>query len=129
VLVACLAKGLVKVTRRVDLVVAEKEAVTQPILTRETLVGLADAVAGTVAAHPDRIDEIVSHDWLAALIHSVAGTMSHEGVLETFTRGGLETMAVSVLHTFGKQPELIVRDPGLARHLLGGGPPVDRRGG
>ena len=89
-------------------------------LTRETLVGVVDAVVGTAAANPDRIDEILSEDWLAALVRSVAGTMSHEGILGTFTRQGLETMAVNVLHTFGEQPELIVRDPGLARSLLGG---------
>jgi uncharacterized membrane protein YeaQ/YmgE (transglycosylase-associated protein family) len=89
-------------------------------LTRETLVGLVDAVVGTVAAHPDRIDEILSDDWLATLIHSVAGTMSHEGILKAFTREGLEILARDVLHTFGEQPELIVQDPGLARHVLGG---------
>ena len=90
------------------------------LLTRETLVGIVETVAGTVAAHPDRIEVILGEDWLGALIHSVAGPMSDEGALGTFTRKGLETMAVNVLHTFGEQPELIVRDPGLARHLLGG---------
>jgi uncharacterized membrane protein YeaQ/YmgE (transglycosylase-associated protein family) len=89
-------------------------------LTRETLVGLVDAVVGTVAAHPDRIDELLSDDWLATLIHSVAGTMSHEGILKAFTREGLEILARDVLHTFGEQPELIVQDPGLAQHVLGG---------
>lgn len=89
-------------------------------LTRETLVGIVDIVVGTVAANPDRIDDILSDDWLAALVNSIAGTMSNEGILKVFTREGLETMTNNVLHTFGEHPDLIIRDPGLAQHLLGG---------
>ena len=50
-------------------------------LTRETLVGIVDTVVGTVAANPDRINDILSDDWLAALVNSVAGTMSNEEIL------------------------------------------------
>lgn len=89
-------------------------------LTRETLVGVVDAVAGTVAAHPERIEEILSDEWLATLIRSVAGTLSHEGIRRAFTREGLEILARDVLYRFGEQPELIVQDPGLAREVLGG---------
>lgn len=89
-------------------------------LTREMLVGIVDTVVGTVAANPDHINDILSDDWLAALVNSIAGTMSNEGILKAFTREGLETMAKNVLHTFSEQPDLIIRDPGLARQLLGG---------
>jgi hypothetical protein len=89
-------------------------------LTREALFGIVETVMGTVAAHPDRIDNILSDGWLSALIHSVAGIMSDEGVLKAFTREGLEAMAKKVLHTFGAQPDLIIQDPGLAGRLLGG---------
>jgi len=89
-------------------------------LTRETLVGIVDTVVGTVAANPDRIDDILSDDWLAALVNSIAGTMSNKGILKAFTREGLETMVKNVLQTFGEQPGLIIHDPGLARQLLTG---------
>jgi hypothetical protein len=46
--------------------------------------------------------------------------MSNEGILKTFTQEGLETMAKNVLHTFSEQPDLIIRDPGLAQQLFGG---------
>jgi hypothetical protein len=89
------------------------------LLTREALVGVIDAVVGTVASNPDRIEHILSDDWLSTLVKSVADTMADAGIRKSITREGLEQMLKGVLQTFGEQPQLIIDDPGLARDLLG----------
>jgi len=85
----------------------------------ETAYRLADAALGTIAAHPDLLRPAVRKPWLAALVASVAGTLSDRTLRETFSREGLETFVRDALVTFAEHPELLLpQDKSVAFDLV-----------
>lgn len=87
-------------------------------LTTGTLSSVVQAAATAVAANPSDTKTLLGEEWLNTLVTSVAGTLSGvDGSI--FTKGTAETLLQNALTTFGENPSLIVKNPGLAQSLVG----------
>lgn len=87
--------------------------------SRDTAYRLAEAALGTIAAQPDLMRPAVRKPWLAALVASVAGTLSDRTLRETFSREGLETIVRDALGAFAEHPELLLpQDKAVAFDLV-----------
>lgn len=90
------------------------------LLSKETLTAIVNATIGVVAANPGKVKQILGDQWLGALVASVASTISSQGVASSFTKAGLDKILSGALTTFGENPHLIVKNPGLVQDLVGG---------
>jgi hypothetical protein len=89
-------------------------------LTSDMLVGIVETAIATVAANPDKVNDLVKQEWLGALVSSISTTVAIEGFRNSFTKRGLEALVKDTLGTFAEHPELIASSPGLPRDLLRG---------
>jgi hypothetical protein len=88
--------------------------------TSETLFGVADAAIGVVAANPALITNGLDEPWLKELIDTSVGVLSKKGLRDAYSKDGLQSLVQGALARFAAHPELIVRQPGLARTLVEG---------
>ena len=90
------------------------------LLSTDLLIAIVDTTVSVAAANPDQIDRIINSDWLNTLVRSISATVAGQGIRETLTESGVETLLKNTLRTFADHPELIVDEPGLAQELLEG---------
>jgi len=107
-----------------DAVVAVAETLAKTpdkeFLSSDMIVSIVDATISAAAANSDQIDSIINDEWLSTLINSVVSTISETGIKSTLSKEGLEKLTLDALAVFAKNPELIIKNPGLTQELVKG---------
>jgi hypothetical protein len=90
------------------------------VLSSDTVMRMAEGALAAVASNPDLLKASIREPWLAALVGSVAGTLSNRTIRETFSPHGLESIVQEALRTFAAHPELILpQDEAVAFDIVG----------
>lgn len=85
------------------------------LFSGDTVFRMAEGALAAVASNPDILKPSIREPWLAALVTSIAGTLSNSTIRQTFSPHGLESIVQDALRTFAAHPELILpNDNGLA---------------
>ena len=116
-----LVEGAHPILREVLLASVQVLAETQgtKLLPRETLFHLGDAILGAVVTHEELIQNGIDQEWLRAVLGSVMGVVRNQGIQRTFTRDGLHTILREAAGVLSAHPELLVKDTGIFRTLVG----------
>jgi hypothetical protein len=96
------------------------QASNKEFVSHETLFHLTDAALSAVASDPSLITADIGKPWLKELITSVTLTVGDQGIRRTFSKEGLEAIINGSLQAFADHPELIIKQSGLLRELVGG---------
>jgi hypothetical protein len=89
------------------------------VLSSDTVLRMAEGALAAVASNPDLLKASIREPWLAALVGSVAGTLSNRTIRETFSPHGLESIVQDALRAFAAHPELILpRDEGVGFDIV-----------
>lgn len=88
--------------------------------TSETVFEVADAAIAVVAADPSLINRGVDEPWLKELIDTSVGVLANAGLRKAYSKESLQSLVNGALATFANHPEILVKNPGLARTLVQG---------
>lgn len=87
-------------------------------LSSELVFKLAESALGAVASKPELLKGNLKKEWFRDLVGSLAKTLSAQGIRETFTREGLESVVKAALGVFADHPELLGDEPGIHLELV-----------
>jgi len=87
-------------------------------LSGELVFKLAESAIGAVAGKPELLKGNLKKEWFRDLVGSLAKTLSAQGIRETFTREGLESVVKVALGVLADHPELLGDKPGVHLELV-----------
>jgi hypothetical protein len=87
-------------------------------LSSDVVFKLAETAIGAVAGKPELLKGNLKKEWFRDLVVSLAKTLSTQGIRETFTREGLESVVKTALGVLADHPELLGAKPGIQLDLV-----------
>jgi hypothetical protein len=108
---------------RDSLIAITKQLAATPnstFLNRDLLIDLANTAITAVASRTGELTVDVDPPWLKELITSVTGVVSDQGIRNTFSQDGVESLVKRTLTALADHPEVVVKKPGLVKDVVGG---------
>lgn len=95
------------------------ETADRDLLSSETLTATIEAAIGAIAVKPDLLNGVTDKELIKQLIGSTAGVVANKGIQQALSSAGVELVIHNTMGYLAQQPELLVRQPGLAQEVVG----------
>ena len=95
------------------------ETTDRKLLSSETLTATIEAAIGAIAVKPELLDGVSDKELIKQLLGSTANLVADKGIQKSLSSAGVELVIQDTLGYLSQQPELLVRQPGLAQEVVG----------